>query len=182
MLFTELLRVTVFLAAGAGSGLIALSVFVAQQQQSATAIIVGAAWWVIAVSVGLVMGRSRSAGEAMTATLAQARTAVELPAASPVRIALSRLWPVALFVIVCGGAGVIWPQVAAIAGGYALMVALWWRNRESAVQAIEDRDGVRFYVEPSSALRPVKLIRTPGLYRDRSPKVKPSPPPPAPGT
>jgi hypothetical protein len=181
MLFTELLRITVLLAAGVGSGLIALSVLVAQQQQSTTAIIVGAVWWVVAVVMGLVMGRSRSAGEAMTNTLAEARTAFELPSQSATRIALSRLWPVGVFVIVCGGAGVVWPQVAAIAGGYALLVALWWRNRESAVQAIEDRDGVRFYVEPSSALRPVKLIRTPGLYRDRSPKVKPPPPPPAAG-
>ena len=45
--------------------------------------------------------------------------------------------------------------------------------------AIEERDGVRFYVEPSPAISPVHLIRTPGLYRDRPPSIKPPPPPPA---
>ena len=32
----------------------------------------------------------------------------------------------------------------------------------------------------SHAFEPVKLIRTPGLYRDRAPSAKPPPPPPAP--
>ncbi len=44
--------------------------------------------------------------------------------------------------------------------------------------AIEERDGVRFYVEPNSALEPIKLIRTPGLGRDRMPAGHPPPPPP----
>ena len=43
--------------------------------------------------------------------------------------------------------------------------------------AIEERDGVRFYVEPTSAFEPVKLIRTPGLGRDRMPAGHPPPPP-----
>jgi hypothetical protein len=33
------------------------------------------------------------------------------------------------------------------------------------VTAIEDRDGVCFFVEKGSALEPIKLIRTPGLMR-----------------
>ena len=67
-----------------------------------------------------------------------------------------------------GGGPGFWPQVAAIGAGYAILIALAWRRREQAVAAIEERDGVRFYVEPSSALRPVQLVRTPGLHRDRS--------------
>ena len=43
---------------------------------------------------------------------------------------------------------------------------------------VEERDGVRFYVEPTSALEPIKLIRTPGLGRDRMPAGHPPPPPP----
>jgi hypothetical protein len=31
------------------------------------------------------------------------------------------------------------------------------------VTAIEERDGARFYVEPTSPLEPIKLIRTPGF-------------------
>ena len=69
--------------------------------------------------------------------------------------------------------------MAAVGAGYALLVALAWRRREAAVPAIEDRDGVRFYVEPGSALRPIELVRTPGLGRDRMPPGHPPPPPPA---
>jgi hypothetical protein len=35
------------------------------------------------------------------------------------------------------------------------------------VLGVEDRDGVKFYVVPTSALRPVELVRTPGLRSDR---------------
>jgi hypothetical protein len=66
-------------------------------------------------------------------------------------------------VVIAGGLGIFLPEVAVIGSGYALLVALAWRNRESAVLAIEGRDGVRFLVESGSALRPVKLIRSPGF-------------------
>ena len=36
------------------------------------------------------------------------------------------------------------------------------------MQAIEERDGVRFFVVPSSALKPIQLVRTPGLRSDRA--------------
>jgi len=39
----------------------------------------------------------------------------------------------------------------AIATGFAIIWALAWRRQESAVAAIEGRDGVRFYVEPVQA-------------------------------
>ena len=56
-----------------------------------------------------------------------------------------------------------------IGAGYALIVSLAWRTREAAVLAIEHRDGVKFYVVPNSALRPIELVRTPGLRSDRLP-------------
>ena len=34
------------------------------------------------------------------------------------------------------------------------------------MSAIEERDGVAFYVEPTSPLKPIKLIRAPGFRRD----------------
>ena len=52
--------------------------------------------------------------------------------------------------------------MSAVGAGYALLVALAWRTREAAVLAIEERDGVRFYVEPGSMMRPITLVRTPG--------------------
>ena len=35
------------------------------------------------------------------------------------------------------------------------------------MSAVEERDGVVFYVENGSAFDPIKLIRTPGLRRGR---------------
>ena len=85
----------------------------------------------------------------------------------------------ALVALVSAGLAWIWPQVAAIGAGYAILVALAWRRREEAVAAIEERDGTRFYVEPSSAFSPIRLVRTPGLTRDRAPSGHPPPPPAA---
>jgi hypothetical protein len=111
--------------------------------------------------------------------LAAARTATSLPDESPGRIAIERLWPIGLTAVIAGALGVVYPGVAAIGAGYALLVALAWRTREAAVLGVEDRDGVKFYVEPTSALRPVQLVRTPGLGTDRVKPGHPPPPPPA---
>ena len=94
--------------------------------------------------------------------LAGARTSTCLPTESAGRIAFLRLWPIGAFALVSAGLAFICPQVAVVGAGYAILVALAWRGREHAVTAIEERDGVRFYVEPSSAFPPVKLVRTPG--------------------
>jgi hypothetical protein len=34
------------------------------------------------------------------------------------------------------------------------------------VAAIEDRDGVRFYIEPTSPVSPIQLLRTPGFHTE----------------
>ncbi|HYH60580.1 MAG TPA: hypothetical protein VD766_01820, partial [Solirubrobacterales bacterium] len=170
MLFSDLLRITVLLVAGVATALGAISVLLAQQEDPSTfAIAMLGAWWVIAIAMGLAMGTSARAAEALSPALRSARTQTALPAESEGRIAFTRLWPIAAFAMVCVVAGIFYPQIAAIGAGYAILTALAWRRREAAVQAIEDRDGVRFYVEQSPAHRPVKLVRTPGLYRDRSP-------------
>jgi hypothetical protein len=67
-------------------------------------------------------------------------------------------------------AGLSWliPQLAAVVAGGAILIALAWRKQERAVTAIEERDGVRFYVVPSSPFRSIELVRTPGLRRLRS--------------
>ena len=55
------------------------------------------------------------------------------------------------------------PQVPAVAAGFAVIWALAWRRQASAVAAIEERDGARFYVERTSPLRAIRLVRTPGF-------------------
>ena len=179
MLFTDLLRVTVLLVAGVATALGTVSVVVAGQDGDSVALAVAGGWWLVAAAAGVYLGRSERTADAIARVLAGARTATSLPPESPGWIAFLRLWPIGAFALLVGGAGWVWPQVAAIGAGYAIGIALAWRGREGAVTAIEDRDGIRFYVEPSSALEPVRLIRTPGLYRDRPPSPKPPPPPPA---
>ena len=179
MPYTDLLRLTVFLVAAEATVLGAITAIGAGRDDDATTVIVAAAWWAIAVIVGLRLGAPARAADGVRNALASARTATSLPAESDSRIALGRLWPIALTAIAAGVLGIFFPGVAAIGAGYAILVALAWRTREGAVQAIEDRDAVRFYVEPGSALRPIELVRTPGLGRDRPPHPKPPPPPPA---
>jgi hypothetical protein len=181
MLFTDLLRLTVLLVAGEATALAAVSLVAANGQDDTLTLIVAVAWWAVAFVAGLLIGRADRAAESMSRILAGARTATQLPPESPNRVALSRLWPLGLFALVAGGFAAVWPQVPAIGAGYALLVALAWRNREAVVTGVEDHDGVRFYVEPSSALEPVRLVRTPGLGRDRAPAGHPPAPPPATG-
>jgi hypothetical protein len=167
MPYTDLLRVTVFLTGAEATVLAAITAISAGGGEDTTAFFVAAVWWLAALGIGLWLGRPSAAAEGVRDALARARTATSLPQETPARISFARLWPVAATALAAGALGVIWPGVAAIAAGYALLVALAMRTREAAVLGIEQRDGVKFYVVPSSALRPVQLVRTPGLRSDR---------------
>ena len=177
MSFCDLLRMTMLLAAGAATVLAAVTVVGADREDDAVTLIVAAGWWPVAVGIGLWLGRPSRAAEAMAPLLASARTTPSLPSDNPGRVALARLWPLAAFALVAGGAGLLFPGVSAVGTGFALAASVALRAREHAVAAIEERDGVRFYVEPGSALEPVSLVRTPGLRKDRPPPGHPPPPP-----
>jgi hypothetical protein len=179
MPYTDLLRLTVFLAGAESTALGAVTILSAGANDDTMTLLVAAGWWPIAVAIGLYLGRRSRAADGVRDVLGAARTTTSLPNESPGRIALERLWPIGLTALIAGALGVSYPGVAAIGAGYALLVALAWRTREAAVLGVEDRDGVKFYVEPSSALRPVQLVRTPGLGTDRVKPGHPPPPPPA---
>ena len=180
MAFCDLLRSTVLLAAGAATVLAAVTAIVVGTTDDTLTLFVAIGWWTVSLVAGLVLGRPSLAAEAMRPILAEARTATAMPEiGNPARAALGRLWPIGAFALVAGVLGFIFPGVSAIGAGFALAAALLWRAREGAVAAIEERDGIRFYVEPGSALQPVKLIRTPGLRRERPPPGHPPPPPTA---
>lgn len=179
MQFCDLLRMTVLLAAGGATALAAVTAIAANAANDTRTLVVAAVWWLAAIAIGFVGGRPGRAAEAMRPLLAGARMTPTLPTEEPSRVALARLWPLAAFALVGGVAGAFFPGVAAVATGFGIAGALWLRGWERAVAAIEERDGVRFYVEPGSALQPVTLIRTPGLRRDRPPVPKPPPPPAA---
>jgi hypothetical protein len=176
MQFTDLLRLAVLLIAAEATALAAISVVAANAVEDTLTLIVAGGWWLAAFVIGLVLGGPARAAAAVAGLLAGARTAYALPATSARRIALERLWPLGAFALVAGGLGFVFPPVSAIGAGYALLVALAWRNREAAVTGVEDRDGVCFYVEPSGALEPIRLVRTPGLSREPSGHAPPPPP------
>lgn len=167
MPFTDLLRVTVLLTGAEATALATVTALASNRDSDTRTLAVAAAWWLIALLVGLYLGRPSRAKDSLRDALAAARTATSLPPESPARIAFARLWPIGLTAIAAGVLGVFFPGVAAIAAGYALLVSLAWHTREAAVLAIEQRDGVKFYVVPNSGLRPIQLIRTPGLRSDR---------------
>lgn len=167
MPYTDLLRLTVFLTAAEATALGAITAIAAGRDADATTVSVAATWWLIALVLGMYLGRPARAADGVRDALAHARTATALPEDSPGRIAVARLWPIGLTALIAGVLGVLYPGVAAIGAGYALLVALAMRTREAAVLGIEQRDGVKFYVVPNSALRPIQLVRTPGLRSER---------------
>jgi hypothetical protein len=167
MPYTDLLRVTVFLTAAEATVLGGIAALSAGRVSDTTTVTVAAAWWLIAFVVGLYLGRPARAADGVRDVLARARTATSLPDETPARISVARLWPIGATAILAGALGVFFPGVAAIGAGYALLVALELRSREAAVFGVEQRDGVKFYVVPNSALRPVQLVRSPGLRSDR---------------
>ena len=179
MLYADLLRLTVLLTGAMATALGAVGVVAANEDGDTTTLIVAGAWWIAAAAIGLYLGTPGRAADGVRKALAGARVQTTLPVESPGRIAFSRLWPIGLIALVAAAIAWIWPQVPIIGAGWAILVALQWRNREAVVIGVEDRDGVRFYVEPSSAFEPVRLVRTPGLSRDRMPAGHPPPPPPA---
>ena len=181
MPYTELLRLTVLLTAAEATALGAITIIAAEREDDSTTLLVCAGWWTAALLIGLYLGSPSRAADSVRAVLARARTATSLPPDSDTRIAIGRLWPIAVTAVAAGIGGLFLPGISAIAAGYALLVALMWRMQEAAVLGVEESDGTRFYVLPGSALARVELVRTAGLMRDRPPNPRPPPPPPDPG-
>ena len=165
MQYKDLLRGTVLLIAVEATALGAISAIAINSTGEEAVATFAIGFWLVSIVAGIILGQRPRAVASLAGPLAAAKTTTQLPAESPGRIAFGRLWPIGLFAVIAGALGLIWPQVPVIATGFALAVALGWRNREAAVTAIEERDGVCFYVEPTSAFEPVKLVRTPGLMR-----------------
>lgn len=166
MPYTDLLRASVFITAAEATALGAITAVAANRDGDTLVALFAAGWWLLALAIGAYLGRPHRAADDVRDALARARTATSLPDHSPARIALTRLWPIAFTAVAAGALGIFFPGVAAVGAGYALIVSLAWHTREAAVLGIEQRDGVKFYVVPSHPLRPIELVRTPGLRSD----------------
>ena len=166
MRFVDLLRVTVLLSAGAATALGVVCVLGASAVGDAGPVLVSAGWWVVAMVIGGVVGRRAQANPPVARALAQARTATALPEQRPGPVVLNRLWPLLLSTVLAGAVAFLVPQVQGIAAGFAIIWALAWRRQDAAVLAVEERDGVTFYVERTSPVRAIRLLRTPGFRRE----------------
>jgi hypothetical protein len=163
MRFPEFLRTTVLISAAAATALGAVTLAGSSSAGDDLLVPFAAGWWVLAALIGAWLGRRATTSPQIAALLAGARTQATLPELNPGRTLLNRLWPLLLSTLGAGALAFILPQVPAVATGFAIIWALGWRRQASAVTAIEERDGARFYVERTSPLQPIRLVRTPGF-------------------
>jgi hypothetical protein len=164
--FVDLLKTTVMLSAGAATMLAIITVIGATGDHDDTLVLVATGWWVAASLIGVLLGRRAQVTTPIGRLLADAKLATMLPEHRPTSVVLNRLWPLLVSTVAGGAVGFVFPQVPAVACGFAIIWSLAWRRQDSAVLAVEERDGVTFYVERTSPIRPMQLVRTPGLRRE----------------
>jgi hypothetical protein len=161
--FTDFLRTTVLISAAAASLLAAVTVAGAVGSAQDGVVAVAAGWWIVAAVFGMWIGRRRETAESISSLLADARMPTTLPEVRPWRTVLNRLWPLFLCTLGAAALAFLVPQVPGVATGFAIIWALAWRRQAAAVAAIEERDGARFYIDKTSPIKPIKLVRIPGF-------------------
>jgi hypothetical protein len=161
--FSDFLRTTVLMSAGAATALGAVTLAGAAGNSDDLLVPFAAGWWVLAGLIGVWLGRRAETSAPIASLLASARTQPSLPEVNPARTLLNRLWPLLVSTIGAGAVAFLVPQVPAVATGFAIIWSMAWRRQASAVTAIEERDGARFYVDKTSPLKPIRLVRTPGF-------------------
>ncbi len=166
MRFVDFLRAAILLCGGAATALAAVTVLGASAEANNTLVLFIAAWWLAAVMIGAWLGHRADTNSPIARLLASAKSTSSLPEQRPGSLLLNRMWPLLLSTILALGLGLVAPQIPGIACGFAIIGALAWRRQEAAVSAIEERDGVAYYVEPTPPHKPIKLVRAPGFRRD----------------
>jgi hypothetical protein len=165
--FGEFLRVTVLLCAGSATLLAAITVLASSRDADPVLVFVSVGWWALATVLGARL--EAPAHDQIARQMATARYQTTLPELRPAATIVNRLWALLLVSLGAGVLGIFVPQVASVAAGFALLVALAWRRQNAAVTAVEERDSARFYVDRSSPFAGVRLVRTPGFGGDFAP-------------
>lgn len=182
MRFTDLLRAGSLLSGASATVIAAATVGFGYDDNAQSVVLACTIWWLICVTAALIVVQRRGGrpSEGVERLLADAR-AQRVPEEPRVgRTVASRLWPLGLATLlaVAGGAA-LGPRVPGAVAGFPIIWAMLWRAQEYAVKAIEERDGVAFVVVPTGPLKPIKLVRGPGLRRDlpTEPTTDPTPSP-----
>ena len=165
MRFRDFLRLSVLLFGAAATALAVVSVVGAARAETNTLVYVAAVWWCLATLAGLWLGRRLAATSGIAGLLAGARQTNVLPDIEPGTVLFNRLWPLIVLALASAVIGFFFPQVPAIATGYCLLVALLWRKQSRAVEAIEGRDGVEFWLDKTSPFGGPQLLRLPGMRK-----------------
>lgn len=163
MRFVDFLKTTVLLSAGAATVLALVTVLSVTAGSGSQLALLSIVWWAIAALIGLTLGRGAAASPPIARLLAGARATNALPEHRPAAILLNRLWPLLALTVLAGALAFLAPQIPGIGAGFAIIWALAWRHQHAAVAAIEERDGVRFYVLRTSPIQPIALQRAPGF-------------------
>ncbi len=171
MRFVDFLRTTVLLSAAAATALAAVTVLAGAARSNNLLVPIALGWWLIAVAIGLRLGRRAQTTPPIGRLLSSAKVTNTLPQHHPSAILLNRLWPLLLFTLLAGGLAFLAPQIPGIAAGFAIIWALAWRHQDAAVAAIEERDGASFYVRRTSPIRPMALDRIPGFKSARHERI-----------
>jgi len=161
--FVDFLKTTVLLSAAAATVLALVCILGAGDQGTTRPVLISIVVWLAATVVGQRLGRRAETTPPIARLLSSARATITMPEHRPAAILVNRLWPLLLYTVVMGGLAFLAPQIPGIAAGLPIILALHWRRQDSAVVAIEERDGARFYVARTSPLRPIVLERAPGL-------------------
>jgi len=161
--FCDFLKATVLISAGAATALAAVTVAGAGADSNDKLVYYAVGWWFASALIGAFLGRRNETTPPIARLLATAQSSRVLPEQRPGTVLVNRLWPLLVCTIGAGALAFLAPQIPAIAAGFAIIWALAWRRQDAAVAAIEERDAVRFYVERTSPVRPIQLVRTPGF-------------------
>ncbi len=159
MRYSDYLRASVLLIGSAAVALIVVSGMELARESDTRTAVIGGIWLVVAILLGTWLGRRDQVMESIGALLSRSRPEPVFPKIEPGPVLLSRLWPILAIAIVAVFLTPLFTQFAIAAAGYGLLWSMAWRRQAMAVEAIEDRDAIHFWIVRNSAWQPPKLVR-----------------------
>src|SRR5581483_563739 len=105
MPFADFVKATVMLSLGAATTLATVTLLSARDANDARTATIAIGWWAVAAAVGLAMGRRAAASPPIARLLSGAKTVGVLPPQRPLRVILSRLWPLLISTLIAGVLG-----------------------------------------------------------------------------